>query len=288
LGTAASSRFEADDWLSRALLSVGGLLGRYHRHQVLHLERLERPLRRGRRVILVGNHALNIVDPLLFVKAVYDELHVVPRFMAHAAWFRTPLMREVASRYQVVPARARDAAEALERDGVMMLFPGAVREAAVRDYRSEPYRLKWEGRRGFVRLALEHDADVFFVAAVGNDEAYYQSRLPIPERLLRLFANGDAERYRGARFNFGLLGPQLLPGVFPLPVRMTHVVSEPIDLGDRRRALEDEQALEDLHQRVWAHCQAELDRAVAERGVHSDPTDAALRQGQAWLRQLGL
>ena len=114
-----------------------------------------------------------------------------------------------------------------------MLYPGANREAAMRSYRDEPYRLKWNDRFGFLRLALETDADIVFVAALGSDELYYQSKLPTPRALLRFANAGDDERYRGARLTFGLLGAHLIPGVMPLPVRITHFVSRPLDLGDR-------------------------------------------------------
>ena len=77
-----------------------------------------------------------------------------------------------------------------------MLFPGAGREAALRSFRTEPCRLDWEGRAGFLRLALDCDAEVVFVATVGSEEMYYQSRLPAPSLLRHAFS---AERYRGAQ-----------------------------------------------------------------------------------------
>jgi hypothetical protein len=41
----------------------------------------------------------------------------------------------------------------------------------MRSYRDEPYALKWQRRTGFLRVALEANADVVFVAAVGCNEA---------------------------------------------------------------------------------------------------------------------
>lgn len=56
----------------------------------------------------------------------------------------------------------------------------------------------------------------------GSTQMYYQSSLETPLWLLRLFS---AERYRGSRLQFGVLGPHLLPTLLPLPVQITHVVS---------------------------------------------------------------
>jgi hypothetical protein len=277
-------------WSTRTFMAAAALLGRYHRHRVINLERLHRLFRSGRRVILVGNHALDIVDPLLLLATVFRRLHRVPRFIGHEnGWFRVPVLRDISARFQVIPSRRpEEAVAALQHDGFLMLYPGAIREAGMRRYREEPYRLKWEGRTGLVRLALEADAEIVFVAAVGNDEAYYQSSIPTPGALIRLINAGDSARYRGMPLAFGLFGLHLVPGVFPLPVRLTHVIANALDLGDRERARLDPQALADLHARVWSECQRFLDRVVADRARYSDPLDRSIRAAQRLLQGVGL
>jgi hypothetical protein len=281
---------DPEAWSTRTFLAVATVLGRYHRHRVVHLERLRRLFRSGRRVILVGNHALDIVDPLLLLATVFRQLHRVPRFIGHEnGWFRVPVLRDISAQFQVIPSRQpEEAVAALRRDGFLMLYPGAIREGGMRSYREEPYRLKWEGRTGFVRLALEADAEIVFVAAVGSDEAYYQSTIPTPEALIRLINAGDSARYRGMPLAFGLLGVHLVPGLFPLPVRLTHVIANALDLGDRERARRDPQALADLHAHVWSECQRFLDRVVANRARYSDPLDRSIRAAQRLLQGVGL
>jgi hypothetical protein len=280
---------DVGDLPTATLVGMARLLARYHRHRVLHLERLLRLLRAGRRVILVGNHALDVVDPLLFVATVLERYGRIPRFMSHTSWQRLPGLRAVADRYRLVPSRSMDdASRALAEDGFLMIFPGGVSEAALRSYRDEPYRLKWENRLGFLRLALEHDAEIVFVAAVGNDEMYFQSKLSMPEALIRLADAGDGRRYRGSYLRFGLLGVHALPGVFPLPVQLTHVVSPPLMLDDRARARRDPDALVALHRSVCEACQSFLDHAVAERERTADLVDRTIRAGQGLLRGVGV
>ena len=289
-GAVTGATIDAEAWPTRAFLSLADVLGRYHRHRVVNLERLGQLFRSGRRVLLVGNHALDIVDPLLLLATVFRKLHRAPRFIGHEnGWFRVPVLRDISARFNIIPSRRpEEAAAALRQDGFLMLYPGSVREAGMRSYRDEPYRLKWEGRSGFLRLALDAEADVVFVAALGNDEAYYQSALVMPDALTRLVNGGDGDRYRGMRLAFGLLGPHLVPGLFPLPVRVTHVIAKPLDLGDRERARHDPQALEALHARVWSDCQQFLDRVVADRECHSDALDRSVRSAQGLLQRLGL
>jgi len=232
---------------------------------------------------------LDVVDPLLFVRAVHARFDVIPRGIAHPAWLRLPGLRDFARRYGVIAAREPDAAgRALRESGLLLLFPGAVREAALRDYRREPYRLKWKDRTGFLRLALEHDAEILFVAAVGTEDLYYQSRLRVPDPLVRYLANGDAARYRGMRLMVGVLGPHVVPAVLPFPAQITHVVSDPLDLGDRARALSDEATFGALHERVWDRCQTLLDDAVRARPADDSLADLGVRAGHAVLRRLGL
>jgi 1-acyl-sn-glycerol-3-phosphate acyltransferase len=269
---------------------LADVLGRYHRHQVINLDRLRRLLRSDRRVVLVGNHALDIVDPLLLLATIFRKLHRVPRFIGHQnGWFRVPVLREISARFQIIPShRPEEAEAALRRDGFLMLYPGAIREAGMRSYRDEPYRLKWEGRTGFLRLALATDAEVVFVAALGSEEAYYQSVLPTPETLIGLINGGDGARYRGMRLRFGLLGMHLVPGLLPFPVRLTHVIAKSLDLGDRERAQRDPEALAELHGRVWHDCQRFLDRVVANRARYTDALDRSIRGTERLLERIGL
>src|SRR5262249_19251218 len=97
---------------------------------------------------------------------------------------------------------------------------------------------------------------------------------------------------RAVRVPFGLLGPHVVPGVFPFPAPLRHIVSEPLDLGDRALARCDETALAALQRRIWAECQSLLDRAVASHGrdqaLHPTMADLGVRAGHALLRRIGL
>ena len=138
------------------------------------------------------------------------------------------------------------------------------------------------------KAILEADADVVFAAAVGCDEAYYQSKLALPRPFLRAVNGGDDRRYKGMRLRFGATGVHLLPGVFAFPVRLTHVLSQPLDLGDRERARSDPEAFDELHERVCRECQGFLNGAVARRQRDSDWLDGGVRSAQRVLHQLGI
>ena len=271
----------------RLMLAYASLLACYHRHRILGLERLARLLDAGRRVVLVSNHVFDLGDPLLFVAVLARRWGRVPHFIGQENLiFQTPGLRELATGWGVIPSRhPDDAADALRKDGLLMLFPGAGREAALRSFRREPYRLKWEGRMGFLQLAVDCDAEVVFVATVGSEEMYYQSRLPAPSWLLHAFS---ADRYEGARLTFGLFGPHVLPAFFPFPVQLTHHVAPPVDLGDRESIRREPARLASLHARVWGECQTFLDAAVRWRDGNAPPVDRAVRGIQLVAQGIGL
>jgi hypothetical protein len=68
----------------------------------------------------------------------------------------------------------RDLAEGLLREGeLLMIYPGGVREAAKGPWERE--HLLWEGRTGFVRIALKSRAQIVPAAVLGAADVYWRS-----------------------------------------------------------------------------------------------------------------
>jgi 1-acyl-sn-glycerol-3-phosphate acyltransferase len=278
--------FDERHWVNRIMLAAGDALRRYHRHRVEGLAHLEAALARGP-VVLVGNHVLDVVDPLMLNVAVYRELGRVLRFIGHGnLFFTVPGLRTLAPIWGIIPNRHAALADTVMREErALMLYPGSGTEAILRSYRREPYRLKWFGKLGFVELAARHRASVLFVAGLGIDELYYQTNVPTPAALVRATNAGDDAYYRGARLQLGATGIHILPAILPLPVRVTHVISPPLAL-DPALDPGDRSALERAQLRLWSEAQAFLDHTLVRRP--SDPVDAVLRSAFRALHRLGL
>jgi len=261
----------------------------YHRHQVRGFSHLTAALSTGHPTLLIGNHSMDVTDPLLFSTSVYRETGRWLRFIGHEMlFFRLPGVRTLAAALGVIPSRDFALARrTLHGDRLLMLYPGAGGEAALRSYRREPYRLKWHGRLGFVELALREHATLLFVAAIGTDEMYYQTDVTLPPRLFDLVGGTYLHEYRGMRLQLGAAGLHIVPGMFPLPVRVTHVVSPPLSF-DADLDPENRRAVEETQIRLWAECQEHLDRAVENRERDSDFLDRALRHGTQLLHEVGL
>jgi len=219
--------------------------------------------------------------------AVYRTTGRLLRFIAHGNLFFTlPVLRTLAPIWGLIPNRHVELADAaLTEAGALMLYPGSGTEAILRSYRREPYRLKWDGKLGFVQLAARHRATILFVAGLGIDEMYYQTDVRMPASAIRYGNAGDADYYRGARLQIGAAGIHVLPGVLPLPVRVTHVISPPLTT-DPGLDPDDPDAVAHAHVALWAESQAFLDAAVVARD--SDLVDRGLRSAMSWLQRLGV
>lgn len=275
--------------LEDSRIGLAEALRRYHRHHVRGLSHLTTALAAGRPVLLLGNHSLDVVDPLLFQVVVHRETGRWLRFVGHEMlFFRLPGVRAIAEGLGVVPSRDLALARStLRHDRLLMIYPGAGGEAALRSYRREPYRLKWGGRLGFVELALRERAPVLFVAGVGIDEMYYQTDLPVPRRFFELVGGTYLHEYRGMRLQLGAAGVHVVPGLFPFPVRVTHVISPPLPVPPDVDP-DDHRAVEESQIRLWAECQEHLDRAVERRLRDSDALDRLLRGAFGLLQATGL
>ena len=280
-------RVEPTHWANVVMQGAGEALRRYHRHAVHGLSHLTEALEAGRPVVLVGNHCLDLADPLMLTVAVYRATGRLLRFIAHGNLFFTlPVLRTLAPIWGLIPNRHVELADAALTDaGALMLYPGSGTEAILRSYRREPYRLKWDGKLGFVQLAARHRATILFVAGLGIDEMYYQTDVQMPASAIRYGNAGDADYYRGARLQIGAAGLHVLPGVLPLPVRVTHVISPPLTL-DPALDPDDSDAVARAHVALWAESQAFLDAAVVARD--SDLLDRGLRSAMSWLQRLGV
>jgi 1-acyl-sn-glycerol-3-phosphate acyltransferase len=264
-------RSEPGDWfdlrdpeyIRRTLPGLKTITDTYFRAEVRGLENIpaEGP------VLLVGNHSGGtlIADTFVFSQAFYDHFGPARTFhqLAHDLVFQVPGVRAILSRWGTVPASPENMKRALDRDAALLVYPGG-------DY--ETYRPSWESatldfdeRKGFARLALEHNVPIVPVVAIGGQETALflgrGSRLASALQLDRLARLKVLPPVLGPPFGATILD---LPLRFPLPAKITVTVGQPIDLRDRLGANADPQEAYDL---VTTNMQRTLTRLGNERTV---------------------
>ncbi|OKH76651.1 glycerol acyltransferase [Mycobacterium sp. SWH-M1] len=194
--------------LESAIFSVADRIEPVVARSRIYVDGLEHLPRDGR-FLLVGNHTTagwpEIVMIPYFVRA---ELGVRVRGLATRQLAdMTGLGREIAEAAGAVVGDPANAAELMRQGETVLVFPGGGRDML--KFKGEEYRLLWQGRSGFARLAISHDYPIVPVGLVGGDDVFHilTERDGAWERLTR----GIGERLHGVRG----VGIPLVRGVGP-------------------------------------------------------------------------
>jgi 1-acyl-sn-glycerol-3-phosphate acyltransferase len=251
------------EYIRRTLPGMKAISDVYFRGEVRGLENIpaDGP------VLLVGNHSGGtlIADTFVLSQAFYEHFGPVRGFhqLAHDLVFQVPGVRAILSRWGTVPASPDNMKRALDCGAALLVYPGG-------DY--ETYRPSWEsatldfdGRKGFARLALEHDVPIVPVVSIGGQEtALFLGRGQRFARALQL------DRLARLKVLPPVLGPPLgatimdLPFRFPLPAKITVSVGQPIDLREKLGRNAD---AEEAYKLVTTNMQRTLTRLGHERTV---------------------
>lgn len=185
------------------------LLGRrWHDHEVVGLDRIapKSP------ALLAINHSLATYDTLLLCGVIIERLGRVPSGLGDRLIFKTPRLRRIATAAGIVEATHENGAELLRRNRLVIVAPGGMREALRQS--DERYRVRWDRRKGFVRLALRTGAPIQLVACPNADRMYrvYESDLT---KLVYKRLRAPVPLIRG-------WGPTLIPR----PVKLLHLIGE--------------------------------------------------------------
>jgi 1-acyl-sn-glycerol-3-phosphate acyltransferase len=250
------------DYIRDTLPRLWLLASLYFRAEVRGLERIpeEGP------VLLVGNHSGGnmTVDTGVFTLAFSTYFGVERRFyqLAHNLVLSMPGLGFL-RKYGTVAANPANAAKALESGAALLVYPGGDYEVHRPTWESG--RVDFDGRKGFLRLALKHDVPLVPVVSVGGQEtALFLTRGEGLAKLLRL---DRMFRLKVLPISLALpwgvnVGDML--GHVPLPAKITIDVLDAIDL---RGEFGEEPDLDEVYAEVLGRMQAALTALQAERSL---------------------
>src|SRR3954449_13048914 len=248
------------DYIRETLPGLWLLASFYFRADVKGLEKIpaEGP------VLLVGNHSGGNATPdTLVLTLAFATYFGVERRFFQLAHNRVLAMPGLASlrKYGTVAASHENAREALETGAALLVYPGG-------DY--EVHRPTWEsakvdfnGRKGWIRLALDNNVPVVPLVAIGGQEtALFLSR---GERLAKLLRLDKLFRLKvlpiSLAIPWGLNVGDMLSH-WPLPAKISMRVLEPIDL---RKEFGREPDHDEVYEEVLGRMQRTLDQLQRDR-----------------------
>ena len=215
-------------------------------------------------VLLVGNHSGGNMSPdsLVFTLAFSTYFGVERRFhqLAHNLVLSMPGLGFL-RKYGTVAASPQNAARALESGAAVLVYPGGDHEVHRPSW--EANTVNFDGRRGFVRLALEHDVPIVPVVSIGGQEtALFLGR---GEGLARLLMLDRLFRLKVLPLSIALpwgLNVGDFLGHVALPAKITIEVMPAIHLRDQFGPQPD---VDEVYDHVTTTMQETLDALAAER-----------------------
>ena len=215
-------------------------------------------------VLLVGNHSGGNLTPDtgVFTLAFNAYFGVERPFyqLAHNLVLSMPGLSFL-RKFGTVAASPENAEQALGSGAALLVYPGGDYEVHRPVW--ERHRVDFGGRKGFIRLALEHDVPIVPVVAIGGQEtSLFLSR---GETLARALMLDKLFRLKVLPVSLGLpwvvnVGDFL--GHVPLPAKIVVEVLPPIDLREEFGAEPD---LDAVYEEIIARMQTALDALAAER-----------------------
>ncbi|HVS28825.1 MAG TPA: lysophospholipid acyltransferase family protein [Solirubrobacteraceae bacterium] len=215
-------------------------------------------------VLLVGNHSGGNLTPdtIVFTLAFCAYFGVERPFyqLAHNLVLSMPGLSFL-RKFGTVAASPSNAAKALESGAALLVYPGGDYEVHRPTW--ERHKVDFDGRKGFLRLALQHDVPVVPVVSIGGQEtALFLSRGESLSRLLRI---DKLFRMKVLPISLALpwglnIGDML--GHIPLPAKIVVEALPPIRL---REEFGPDPDVDEAYEHVLRQMQETLDALASER-----------------------
>ena len=248
------------DYIRETLPGLWMLASYYFRADVRGLDRI--PARGP--ALLVGNHSGGNLTPdtHVFTLAFTTYFGVERRFfqLAHNLVLAMPGLGSL-RKYGTVAASPQNAEKALDTGAALLVYPGGDYEVHRPTWDSA--KVDFDGRQGWIRLALRKKVPVVPVVAIGGQEtALFLSR---GERLALLFGLDRLLRLKVLPISlavpWGLNVGDML-GHFPLPAKITIQVLDPIDIREEFGSNPD---LDEVYDAILGRMQSTLTALAEER-----------------------
>jgi 1-acyl-sn-glycerol-3-phosphate acyltransferase len=248
------------DYIRETLPGLWLLASFYFRADVKGLENIpaEGP------VLLVGNHSGGNLTPdtTVFTLAFNTYFGVERKFyqLAHNLVLAMPGLATL-RKYGTVAASPDNAQKALDTGAALLVYPGGDYEVHRPTWESA--RVDFNGRKGYIRLALEKNVPIVPLVSLGGQEtALFLSR---GERLARLFRLDKLFRLKVLPISLAIpwgLNVGDMFGHWPLPAKLQMRALPAIDLRERFGPNPD---IDEINEYVLGTMQATLDTLAEER-----------------------
>ena len=216
-------------------------------------------------VLFVGNHSGGNMTPdsMVFMLAfnTYFGVERPVYALAHSLVTSWPIIGKLAGKWGIITAGPKAARAALERGDCVLVYPGG----DVETHRpwSARHEIRFDGRKGFLRIAKEAGVPIVPVVAVGGQDTY----LPLTDGrgLAKLLRLDKLARLKVLPVSLALpwgINVGDFAGHLPFPAKIRMEVLDPIDVVER---FGDDADSDEAYEYVTSRMQEALTALAAER-----------------------
>ncbi len=219
------------------------ILKKYFR---LEIEGLENIPTKGPVIISPNHSGFSGFDALILSYILQQKTKRIPRVMTHHLWFLTDTTALPAQKMGFIEANFENGVRLLKKNNLVVLFP----EGENGNFKpsSKKYQLQ-EFKRGFIRMALETDAQIVPTIILGAEETHI-----------------NLKKLKFSKFLTGLVLPLPL-NVIPLPAKWKIVFLKPISLPFGPDKVSDSELCHDLANEIQETMQRQISLEMKVRGT---------------------
>lgn len=240
--------------------------------QIMYGERIDT----DRPSLFVANHGLFGFEGGIIPSVVHEYTGKLPRLLTDSDVMLTRF-QDTFMNLGMVLANRKVCSALMKAGESILVFPGGAREGVKR--RGEQYKLFWEGRTGFVSMAIEQGFTITPVAAVGPDDMW-DIRWDSDE-LVDTPVAWLSQRFFPDSYDPELLAPipkGLFGTLLPRPERFFIAFGEPFDTCPYRGRESDTAVVNDIKQTLQTQLEELIKEALLER--------IRRRGDMHWLRRM--
>jgi 1-acyl-sn-glycerol-3-phosphate acyltransferase len=219
------------------------ILKKYFR---LEIEGLENIPTKGPVIISPNHSGFSGFDALILSYILQQKTKRIPRVMTHHLWFLTDTTALPAQKMGFIEANFENGVRLLKKNNLVVLFP----EGENGNFKpsSKKYQLQ-EFKRGFIRMALETDAQIVPTIILGAEETHI-----------------NLKKLKFSKFLTGLVLPLPL-NVIPLPAKWKIVFLKPVSLPFGPDKVTDSELCHDLASEIQDTMQRQISLEMKVRGT---------------------
>lgn len=220
----------------------------YFKPHYVGLEHLDKK----KHALYVSNHTLlGLTDGPLYMPKLIFAKDIYLRPLVDRMQKDIPLWRSIVTDYGAVEGSRKNCERLMDFHQHILVFPGGTNEIC--KIKGQEYKLDWQERYGFVKMAIENKYPIVPISSLGGDEIYniMIDKKDIMESKLGTWLkdSGIADKY----FKGGTIIPPIIRGIgptlIPKPQAIFYSFGKPIST-EKYNGNASEKNLKEIRQKV--------------------------------------